>query len=181
MRKVWLGEFFACPRSQLLHDSVWVWTQAFPELTLFRDWAKRIEKKSTRWISDCHFLEKKKSIQIQSDDVPIYCHSELTSIHGPVIMSNSQPWRVSPKIKFATPSLPLPFPHRSWLAHPFHSHLLPFSLPSLEFPFYFQLLLSGLTSISSHSVTCSQTPLYFVLKQDHLSTVHWPLEYLAFI
>lgn len=74
-----------------------------------------------RWVSNCHFLGGK-SIQIQSDDVPIYCHSELTSVHGPVVMSNSQPWRVSLKESPPPPLCHYPFP--TGLDLPIHSILI---------------------------------------------------------
>lgn len=135
MRKVWLWDFFACPRSQLLHDSAWIWTQAFPELILFRDWAKRIEKSQRDGYQAAIFGEKKKSIQIQSDDVPIYCHSELTSVHGLVIMSNSQPWRVSPKESPSPPLCHYPFP--TGLDLPIHSILICFLFLCLLWSFLF--------------------------------------------
>ena len=68
-----------------------------------------------------HFWGKK-SIQIQSDIVLIYCHSELTSVHVPIVMSSSQPWRVSPK---ESPPPPLcHYPFSTGLDLPIHSILI---------------------------------------------------------
>ena len=185
MRKMWLWDFFACRRSQLLHDSAWIWTQAFSELILFRDWAKRIEKSQRDGYQAAIFWKKKK---VSRFNRMMFLFIATQNWHLFMVLSS---WVVLSPEEFPQKKVHHPLfaitlspqvltcPSIPFSSAPFFSAF--FGVSFLVSPLYFQLLMSGLTNISSHSVTCSQTPLYFVLKQDLLSTVDWPLEYLAFI